>query len=141
MSEINPQELNEEIEYEVEDASVVPFPIDPTLTIEGEAADAKATGDAIGAIMTNLRINGKAPENSAVTLYGTDIHLSSSTGVQTISAAIEDLGGRSADDIMYDPVEMVSIKDVVDEMQEAIDTGIPDEEIDEIFDEVFGGDE
>ena len=44
MSEIN---LNEEVEEVVDDATVMTAPIDDTLSISGEAADAKAVGDAL----------------------------------------------------------------------------------------------
>ena len=49
MSEIleNNDDLNEAIEDVVEDADVVTVPIDDTLSNSGEAADAKAVGDAL----------------------------------------------------------------------------------------------
>ena len=43
MSEIN---LNEVVEEVVDDATVITVPIDDTLSVSGEAADAKAVGDA-----------------------------------------------------------------------------------------------
>ena len=43
-----------EVNFEVEVSNVVQAPIDPTLKIEGMAADAKATGDAIDALDTEL---------------------------------------------------------------------------------------
>ena len=44
MSENN---MNETVFVTVEDASVITVPIDTTLTNSGEAADAKAVGDAL----------------------------------------------------------------------------------------------
>ena len=130
-------ELNEGIEYEVEDASVIPTPIDPTLSIEGEAADAKATGDAIAGVIGNLRINGKAPSNNAVTLYAGDISMSSGEGANTITQAIEAIS--NANGIMYDAENLVTIKDALDDVYETLDSELSESEIDDIFDEVFGG--
>ena len=44
MSEIN---MNEVVEEVVSDATVMTVPIDDTLSVSGEAADAKAVGDAL----------------------------------------------------------------------------------------------
>ena len=43
-----------EITLQLQVMDTVQAPIDATLTIEGEAADAKATGDAISALQTTL---------------------------------------------------------------------------------------
>ena len=130
-------ELNESIEFEVEDSNVIPTPIDPTLSIEGEAADAKATGDAIAGVIGNLRINGKAPSNNAVTVYADDIKMSSSEGANTITEAIEAIS--NANGIMYDAENLVTIKDALDDVYETLDSELSESEIDDIFDEVFGG--
>ena len=132
-----PEELVEELDYEVEDAEVIPTPIDDTLTISGEAADAKATGDAIAAVLGNLRVNTKAPSSNAITLYASDIAVSDATGAQTIAEALEAVGDKTADDIMYDTVNLVSIKDALDAINTAIDTELSEAEIDAIFDSVF----
>ena len=137
MSEVTPQELVEEIEYEVEDATVIPQPIDPTLSIAGEAADAKATGDAIAAVIGNLRVNEKAPVSNAITLYGSDIKVSSSEGAQTIAEAISSVTDKDASEIIYDTTELTSVKDAIDGIKETIDSEISTAEIDAIFDEVF----
>lgn len=44
-----------EVNFTLEVANVVQAPIDPTLTIEGMAADAKATGDAIATAKSELQ--------------------------------------------------------------------------------------
>lgn len=138
MSE-SPIELVRTIDYEVQDANVIPTPIDPTLSIEGDAADAKATGDAIAGVIGNLRVNTKAPVNNAVTLYGSDIAVTGDEGAQTIAEAIEAAGDKAADDIMYDADNMVTVADALDAINEAIDSELSAAEIDDIFDEVFGG--
>ena len=43
-----------EIDMQIEVAETVQAPVDDTLSIAGEAADAKATGDAISALSTTL---------------------------------------------------------------------------------------
>lgn len=136
MSEVNPtpEELVETINYDIDSADVIPTPIDPTLSIEGEAADAKATGDAIAAVIGTLNINGKLPVNKAVTLYGGDILLSDAQGAQTIAEAITAAGDKAASDIMYDSTNMISVGDALTDLE----NGISEEDIDEMLDEVFG---
>ena len=141
MSEVTPtpEELVEEIGFTVDDASVIPTPIDPTLSIEGEAADAKATGDAIAGVIGNLRINTKAPVENAVTLYAGDILMSSTSGAQTITEAIESIGAKTANNIMYDSENLVTVKDALDGINTTLDSELSETEIDTIFDSVFGG--
>ena len=141
MSELTPNDLVEEIELEFEDAGVVPSPIDPTLTVSGMAADAKATGDAVAAAVGKLRINGKAPSSNAVTLYGSDVPVSNAAGAPTVAAAIEAAAGRTANDIMYDAAEMITVRAAIDGIKTEIDTELTNDQIDAIFESVFGGDE
>lgn len=142
MSEVTqtPEELVEEIELEVEDATIVPTPIDPTLSNQGEAADAKATGDAIAAVIGNLRVNEKAPVGNAITLYAGDIKMSGDEGASTVAEAIEAAGDKAAADIMYDPDSLTTVKAALDDIYTAIDSELSEEDIDDIVDEVFGGD-
>ena len=139
MSEVTPQELVEDIEYEVEDANLVQTPIDPTLSIQGEAADAKATGDAVAGVIGNLRVNTKAPTDNAITLYATDIAMSSSAGASTIAEAVTAANSKEANDIMYDSTNLVTVKAAIDGIKTTIDTELTSAQIDEIFEEVFGG--
>ena len=66
MSELN-NDLNDVVEEVVSDAEVMTVAIDDTLTVSGEAADAKAVGDAL-ALKANLAdvitidVNGQGPD-------------------------------------------------------------------------------
>lgn len=143
MSEVNPtaEELIRNVTFTLQRANVIPTPIDPTLSNEGEAADAKATGDAIAGVIGNLRVNTKAPVNNAVTVYATDIYMSDAQGAQTIAAAVESAADKDASEIMYNATSLISVKDALDTINATLDAELSDEEIDAIFDEVFGGDE
>lgn len=143
MSEVTPtpEELVEEIRLTVNDANVIPTPIDPTLSHQGEAADAKATGDAIAGVISNLRVNTKAPSNNEITVYASDILMSNAQGAQTVAAAIESAADKDASEIMYDAANFVTIKAAIDGIKEDIDAELSTEEIDAIIEEVFGGDE
>ena len=165
MSELDNESLIENIDYEVEDASVIPVPVDPTLSNAGEAADAKATGDAIAAVAGAVNVNGKTPVSGVITVYGTDIKVNSEEGAETLTAALQEVGGRDASDITFDADEGNTIKQavdavnaktaanilyqsgeedtiysVVDNVIDTLETGITDAEIDDIFDTVFGED-
>ena len=155
MSEINnptPEELVREVHFTIERdsptvgfsaqrATVIPVPIDPTLTIQGEAADAKATGDAIANVWDGATVNGKAPVNKAFTVYASDMLMSSASGAQTIDQAIEAVAGRTANDIVYDAENLTTVKGAIDGIKTDMDSEISEAEIDEIFDEVFGEDD
>ncbi len=138
MSEINPtpEELVENIDMEVEDNTVVPMPIDPTLSHEGEAADAKATGDAIAAIAAVKKVLGQSPDETGdVAINATQIPMSSEPGAQTISEAVLGVQAQTADTIYYVSGETDTVKSVVDGIITACTDGCTDEEIDEIFEE------
>ena len=131
--------------FHVSRASVIPTPIDPTLTIQGEAADAKATGDAIAGVTDSLRVNNKAPVADGglkkITVYADEIDMSSDEGAQNVAHAIESVADRTASDIMYDSENLVTIADAIDEIKDEIDSELTEEEIDGIFNEVFGEEE
>lgn len=138
MSEINPtpEELVENIDMEVEDNTVVPMPIDPTLSHEGEAADAKATGDAIAAIAAVKKVLGQSPDGTGdVAINATQIPMSSEAGAQTISEAVLGVQAQTADTIYYVSGETDTVKSVVDGIINACTDGCTEDEIDEIFED------
>ena len=98
-------ELNEQIEETIDDATVITVPIDDTLSNSGEAADAKATGDALALkadkseLQTAITVNGQgADAQGAILVDATDIPLSSSDQT-TVKAKLEAVDGKTAADI------------------------------------------
>lgn len=168
----NSEELIEEVEIEVDDANVIPIPIDPTLTHPGEAADAKATGDAIRGMGQNMNINGVTAElDGTFHVYPANIPMSGEQGAQNLGQVVQDLQGRTGDDLLLEAGSEMTISEAVanavqkaeDELTEAIqevegdlseavesieeqigeiDTSvISDEEIDEMFESWGDSDE
>lgn len=135
------ESLVRNVTFSVERSSVVPMPIDPTLSNEGEAADAKATGDAIDAVFSGAKVNGKSFVDKEATIYAGDVLMSDEEGAQTIKAAVEGISDKDASEIMYDPDNLVTIKGAIDGIKTEIDTELTSEEIDAIFDEVFEEDD
>ena len=120
MSEINNNDLLETIEEEVLDVSAMTVPIDDTLTISGEAADAKAVGDALALkadkseLANAITVNGQSADNQgAILVNGTEIPMSS-TDDTTLKDAIEDAAGKTGEDIPLnsDP-DAVSVADAI----------------------------
>ena len=105
MSENN--DLNEGFEVEMDDANVITVPIDDTLSNSGEAADAKAVGDALAlkadaSSVVSIDVNGQSADNQGhILIDGTDIKMSS-TDNTTLKAAIESAAGRTGADIPVD---------------------------------------
>ena len=98
-------ELNEQINDVIEDAQVVTVPIDDTLTISGEAADAKAVGGALALkadkseLAQSITVNGQSADlQGAIIVDGTEIEMSS-TDTRTLKAAIDSAAGRTGADI------------------------------------------
>ena len=97
-------ELNDLVEEVVSDAEVMTVPIDDTLTISGEAADAKAVGDALAlkadlSQVTGIDVNGQSADNQGhILIDGTDIPMSG-TDSTTLKAKIEAVDGKTGADI------------------------------------------
>lgn len=98
------ENLNEVFTVDFADASVITVPIDDTLSNSGEAADAKAVGDALAlkadlADIANIKVNEQAADNQGqIILSGEDVPMSDLDDT-TLTDAIEAAAGRTAADI------------------------------------------
>ena len=115
-------DLNEVIEEVIDDASVITVPIDDTLSNSGEAADAKAVGDALALkadkseIQTSITVNGQSADaQGSIIVTAADTQISD-TDQTTVKAAIEAVDGKTAEDI---PVSSSSSQTI----KQALDTG------------------
>ena len=141
MSEPTADSLVRRVRVGVRVANVIPTPIDPTLSNQGEAADAYATGQAIAGVIGNLRVNGKGPTNNAITVLAGDVPMSAEAGATSVADAIDNLQNKNAANILYDTENNVSIKAALDNIYETLDSEMTESEIDDVFDDVFGGEE
>ena len=90
MSEVSGNDRVTEIRYSVEPAEVITVPIDATLSVEGQAADAKAVGDAIQDVRDDIHIQVNDEEADAqgkVIITGSGIAVST-TDSTTIAAKV-----------------------------------------------------
>ena len=132
MSEINNNEdLDEVFEEEMDDADVITVPIDATLSNSGEAADAKAVGDALAlkadaSAINTIKVNEQSADNQGqILLYGGDIPMSD-TDDTTLKAAIEAEQGKTAGDIpMTSAEDSDSIADAIEDLQGMTAADIP----------------
>ena len=98
-------DLNEVVEEVVEDATVMTVNIDDTLSVSGEAADAKATGDALALkadkseLQAAVTVNGQAADNQGhIIVDASQIEMSESDDTK-VKAAIEAIDGKTGADI------------------------------------------
>lgn len=98
MSEVNntsPESLDDgipEVTFTLQVSETVQSPVDPTLSIEGMAADAKATGDAIADARSDLQAEIDAIETGVDSVAGTlfpvgAIYVSTSSTAPTFGGA------------------------------------------------------
>lgn len=81
-----------EVEFQIEVANTVQTPVDDTLSIEGMAADAKATGEAIDAAKAELQEEIDAIDADIDSVYGNlfpigSIYVSTSATAPTFGAS------------------------------------------------------
>ena len=93
------------IDFELDPAKVVTVPIDSTLRIAGQAADAKAVGDALAEkadrsdLATAVRVNDqKADKQGEIILLAQHIPLDAN-GTRNVKTALEEVEGRTGANI------------------------------------------
>ena len=98
------ENLNDVVNEVVEDATVMTVPIDDTLSISGEAADAKAVGDALAlkadaSQVTGISVNGQSADlQGKIIVNATQIGMSDTDDTK-VQAAIAAAAGRTGADI------------------------------------------
>jgi hypothetical protein len=98
------ENLNEQVNVTVDDATVVTVPIDETLSNSGEAADAKAVGDALAlkadaSSVVAITVNGQAADNQGhIIVDASEIDMSASDSTK-VKDAVEAAAGRTGADI------------------------------------------
>ena len=102
----NTEDLNDVVEEIIDDAEVMTVPIDDTLSVSGEAADAKAVGDALAQkadrseLQNQVNVNGQqADAQGLIILLAQHIPMNDTAGAQTVAQAIAAALGRTAADI------------------------------------------
>lgn len=105
----NTEDLNDVIEEEIDDAEVMQVPIDDTLTVSGEAADAKAVGDALAQkadkseLQTTISVDGQTADNQGmIILLASHIPMTDEENAQTIAQVLALLAARTGADIPID---------------------------------------
>ena len=132
MSEINNNEdLDEVFEEEMDDADVITVPIDATLSNSGEAADAKAVGDALAlkadaSAINTIKVNEQSADNQGqILIDGTGIPMSD-TDETTLTEAIQAEQGKTAGDIPLTSAEdSDTIADAIEDLQALTAADIP----------------
>lgn len=117
-------DLNEVFEETMDDATVITVPIDDTLSNSGEAADAKAVGDALAlkadlSQITSINVNGQEADNQGMILIdGTDIPLSDATGAPTIAQAFDSISEKTADEIAMSDEDETTVAEAIAALEE-----------------------
>lgn len=112
MSEVtsnNDELLEEEMDVEIDDPSVMTVAIDDTLSVSGEAADAKAVGDALALkadkseLQTQVKVNNQtADAQGLIILLASHIPVSDAQNAQTVAQVLSALLLRTGADIKID---------------------------------------
>ena len=118
---IQGEELNEQVEETVDAAEIITAPIDTTLTHSGEAADAKAVGDALAGkadrseVQSNITVDGQSKDaNGNITVRAQHIPYGT-TGNETVKSKLDELAGKTAENIpMTDGENPQSIAEAID---------------------------
>jgi len=124
-------ELNTRITMGVGAVNVMTVPIDDSLSIEGEAADAKAVGDALALkadrseVQTAIRVNGQSADaQGLIIVTGEDIDVTSG-GTETLSDAVTRIDGKTAADIPLSAQDATTIAQALAQQTDRTGEDIP----------------
>ena len=145
-TELEEQEpdINEQVEEEVDDSIYTTVPIDESLTRHGEAADAKAVGDALAlkadaSAIVDITVDGQSKDASGnITVKAEHIPYSAT---QTVKQRIDEVDAKNAYNIpMSGGVNPQMIGDVLEGLQDGVEE-LTDEEVHDIVAEAFEDEE
>ena len=94
-----------ELDFTINEAAVVPVPVDATLSIAGQAADAKAVGDALAdkadksELATAITVNGQAADAQGAILVTAEHVPMDDNESETVAQAIAAQAARTGEDI------------------------------------------
>lgn len=125
------EDMNEVFTVNFADSEVITVPIDDTLSNTGEAADAKAVGDALALkadkseLSAAITVDGQeADAQGAILLYGSHIPVSDSDSTK-IDAALTALAGKTAQDILMGGGSTETIAQAISDSQSVTADEIP----------------
>lgn len=118
------EELNARVRMTMRPATVITVPIDTTLSVNGQAADAKAVGDALAlkadaSSIANIRVNDAAADRQGLILLDADGIPMEEGGAETVKEAVETIKGWTAADIPMETEGETSVKEAVEAAAEA----------------------
>lgn len=118
-------ELNESVTFTVGSSNTLSVPVDTTLTIEGQAADAAAVGRALagkqdaGAVV--ISVNGQAQDNQGqIEITGENIPVDETEGAESIADAVAALQERTGADIPLSGSTATTIGEKIGTMEDRI---------------------
>lgn len=118
-------DLNEEVTFEVSESETLSVPVDSTLSIEGQAADAAAVGRALagkqdaGSVV--ISVNGQVQDNQGqIEITGKDIPVDETAGAESIADAVAELQGRTGADIPVSGSTETTIGEKIGAMEDRI---------------------
>lgn len=123
----NTNDLNDEVEVTVEDAELITVPIDTTLSNSGEAADAKAVGDALdlkadkSELSAAVTVNGQSADQQGVILvFAEHIPMGDGSGAESVKDAVETLQAMDAGDLPLDGGAQggPSVQEAIEDLQD-----------------------
>lgn len=131
-----PEELVRNFRVSMQRSTMIPTPVDPTLSNPGEAADAYATGQAIANIAAVKKVNNQSPNAAGeISVNATQIPMTGEAGAQTIAEAMQAAQSTTADAIHRTSENAQTVEDALGEIEDLLTDGIGNDEVDAMFEE------